>query len=56
MQEDSVALQRDLDTLAYWADIWQMNFNPSKCAIMRCFRASKQYVASSAYCLLTLKM
>ena len=28
---DSAALQTDNDTLFSWSDIWQMNFNSSKC-------------------------
>ena len=33
--EDSTALQIDLTTLDLWADRWQMNFNPTKCEVMR---------------------
>ena len=31
---DSVALQTDIDTLFSWSNIWQMNFNSSKCHIL----------------------
>ena len=37
--EDSISLQRDLDLLSPWASIWQMNFNTSKCVVLRCFRS-----------------
>ena len=33
--EDSTALQIDLTTLDLWADRCQMNFNPTKCEVMR---------------------
>ncbi|XP_065886701.1 uncharacterized protein [Dysidea avara] len=33
--EDHKILQSDLDTLSSWADIWQMEFNVSKCCIMQ---------------------
>ena len=35
-EQDSFLLQKDLDVLSHWAVIWQMRFNPSKCAFMRC--------------------
>ena len=35
--EDHKILQSDLDTLSTWADIWQMEFNVSKCCIMQIF-------------------
>jgi hypothetical protein len=28
-------MQEDLDTLVGWANTWQMEFNVSKCAILR---------------------
>ena len=33
-QEDHTKLQEDLNTLERWANIWSMDFNVSKCAIM----------------------
>jgi len=30
-QEDHLILQRDLDNLSVWADLWQLNFNITKC-------------------------
>jgi len=32
---DCHALQEELDALAQWAHIWQMEFNPSKCEFLR---------------------
>ena len=34
-ESDCHALQEDLDALAQWARIWQMEFNPSKCEFLR---------------------
>ena len=31
---DQVQLQRDLDALQLWGDLWEMSFNASKCNIM----------------------
>lgn len=30
-QQDHLALQQDLDNLSDWADLWQLNFNITKC-------------------------
>ena len=37
--QDSILLQNDLDLLCHWASIWQMNFNTTKCVVLRCFRS-----------------
>ena len=37
--EDSISLQKDLDLLSHWASTWQMNFNTSKCVVLRCSRS-----------------
>ena len=37
--DDSLALQRDLDTLHLWEDKWDMEFNPSKCQVLQITRA-----------------
>ena len=33
-EEDSSALQKDLDTLLVWESKWDMQFNPSKCQVV----------------------
>ena len=33
--ESSRCLQRDLDKLALWSTIWKLDFNPSKCCVLR---------------------
>ena len=32
--QDSISLQNDLDRLVEWSNIWQMNFNASKCKVI----------------------
>ena len=39
--DDSLALQRDLDTLQVWEQKWDMEFNPSKCQVLQITRARK---------------
>ena len=34
-EQDTISLQRNLDTLSHWALVWQMN----KCTVMRCSRS-----------------
>ena len=34
-EEDSSALQEDLDTLSVWESKWDMQFNPSKCQVVQ---------------------
>ena len=34
-QHDSDCLQRDLDLLQAWESKWDMEFNPSKCQVIR---------------------
>ena len=36
--EDVHRLQNDLDVLAQWASLWQMNFNTDKCIVLKCSR------------------
>ena len=33
--QDAAILQRDLETLSTWEQIWQMSFNPEKCFVLR---------------------
>ena len=42
--DDTLALQSDLDKLGLWADRWQMLFNPSKCYKMSVFRSRSPVV------------
>ena len=48
-QTDTADLQSDLDTLAHWSHIWQMEFNISKCIVINCTRAHT--VISNTYIL-----
>ena len=41
-QRDSSLLQRDLDLLNDWEKTWQMEFNPSKCAVLS-FTTARNY-------------
>jgi len=36
--EYTTKLQQDLDILSEWANTWQLNFNVTKCAVIRCTR------------------
>ena len=38
-EHDSQYLQKDLDTILHWAEIWQMKLNIDKCVIIRCTRS-----------------
>ena len=42
--DDTLALQHDLDKLGLWADRWQMLFNPFKCYKMSVFRSRSPVV------------
>ena len=33
--QDTLLLQKDLETLSQWESRWPMSFNPSKCYILR---------------------
>ena len=48
-ETDTADLQSDLDTLAHWSHIWQMEFNISKCIVINCTRAHT--VISNTYVL-----
>ncbi|CAH3025686.1 unnamed protein product, partial [Porites evermanni] len=37
--DDTLALQRDLDKLGLWANRWQMLFNPNNCYKMSVYRS-----------------
>ena len=38
--EDREALQRDLDRLVHWSEVWQMKFNVDKCKVMHMGRGN----------------
>ena len=38
----NTALQEDLSKLEQWSNIWQMDFNVKKCAIMQCSTSARQ--------------
>ena len=44
--QDAVSLQEDLDRLSEWEVKWQMQFNPSKCFVLR-IPASRSPIISS---------
>ena len=48
-ETDTADFQSDLDTLAHWSHIWQMEFNISKCIVINCTRAHT--VISNTYVL-----
>ena len=39
---DNSALQEDLSKLEQWSNIWQMDFNVKKCAIMQCSTSTRK--------------
>ena len=41
VQEDSATLQNDLNKLQEWEQLWDMEFNPSKCQVLRIARSRK---------------
>ena len=45
---DSDTLQRDLDRLQAWEARWDMEFNPSKCQIIR-VTSSRKHPSDSVY-------
>ena len=47
-QRDSSLLQRDLDLLYNWEKTWQMELNPSKCAVLS-FSTSRNYPTYDYY-------
>ena len=40
--KDNTALQEDLSKLEQWSNIWQMDFNVKKCAIMQCSTSARK--------------
>ena len=37
--QDSLCLQRDLNTVSNWTEKWQMQLNTDKCVLLRCTRS-----------------
>ena len=37
-EEDIAELQRDLNTMFKWSQLWQVKFNVSKCVTLKCYR------------------
>ena len=52
---DSDALQADLDQLSKWQQVWQMQFNPSKCYVMHISNARNQRYSEYTLCGHTLE-
>ena len=48
---DAARLQQDLDRLAHWEDLWQMQFHPEKCQVLRVTKKTKANVLSASYTL-----
>jgi len=42
--ENTTKLQQDLDILSEWANTWQLNFNVTKCAVIRCTSLIQPYI------------
>ena len=50
-EEDSSALQTDLDTLSVWESKWDMQFNPSKCQVVQVTGSKSKKPINSEYIL-----
>ena len=50
-EEDSSALQKDLDTLLVWESKWDMQFNPSKCQVVQVTGSKSKKPINSEYIL-----
>ena len=40
-REDQCIIQRDIDQLSKWANLWQMNFNVKKCHVLKIGRSKR---------------
>ena len=50
-EEDSSALQKDLDTLSVWESKWDMQFNPSECQVVQVTGSKSKKPINSEYIL-----
>ena len=50
-EEDSSALQKDLDTLTVWESKWDMQFNPCKCQVVQVTASKSKKPINSEYIL-----
>ena len=50
--DDGTVLQKDLDKLSLWQSQWGMEFNPSKCQVVRATTARKRPGKQSTLCML----
>ena len=48
---DALRLQQDLDALARWEDLWQMEFHPGKCYVLRVSKKQRSNVREHDYVL-----
>lgn len=46
--QDLSAVQRDIDSVHRVASSWGLNFNPAKCALLRCHRGTVDWLAAGA--------
>ena len=50
-QSDAAMLQHDLDKLAHWEGVWQMQFHPEKCQVLRVSKKHKENNIQASYTL-----
>ena len=50
-QADAAILQQDLDKLAHWEGLWQMQFHPEKCQVLRVSKKTKSNTFNATYTL-----
>ena len=48
---DALRLQQDLDRLAHWEGLWQMQFHPEKCQVLRVSKKTRANTISHTYTL-----
>ena len=48
---DAASLQHDLDLLARWEELWQMEFHPGKCNVLRVTKRRKANIINAKYTL-----